>query len=70
MALREAHSGSTVSNQAGPVGLELSVGDIKGLGKKERGRRRCNKKGEVRRAFKMATVLAEQRARRGQPALT
>ena len=52
MALREAHSGSTVSNQAGPVGSKSSVGDIKGLGKKERDRRRRNKKREVRKAFK------------------
>ena len=47
MALREAHSGSTVRNQAGPVGSESSVGDIKGLGKRERGRRRRNTKRAV-----------------------
>ena len=52
-ALREAHSGSTVRNQAGPVGSESSMGDITGLGKKERGRRRRNKKRAVRKAFKV-----------------
>ena len=53
MALREAHSGSTVRNQAGPVGSESSEGDIKGLGKRERGRRRRNTKRAVRKAFKV-----------------
>ena len=52
MALREAHSGSTVRNQAGPMGSKSPVGDIKGLGKKERDRRRRNKKREVRKASK------------------
>ena len=55
MALREAHFGSTVRNQAGPAGSELPRGGIRGLGKKERGRRRRNEKREVRKAF---TVVA------------
>ena len=53
MGLQEAHSGSTMRNQAGPVGSESSMGDIKGLGKRERGRRRRNKKRAVRKAFKV-----------------
>ena len=35
------------------MGSESSMGDITGLGKKERGRRRRNKKRAVRKAFKV-----------------
>ena len=53
MALREAHSGSTVRNQAGPAGSESPRRGIRGLGKKERGRRRRNEKRAARKAFKV-----------------
>ena len=53
MALQEAHSGSTMRNQAGPMRSWSSVGDIKGLGKKERGQWRRNNKRQVRKAFKV-----------------
>ena len=54
MVPREAHSGSAVRNQ-GPVESGSSVGDIKGIGKEERGwrRRERTRKREVRKAFKV-----------------
>ena len=55
MVLWEAHSEPTVRNQAGPAGSELSMGGIRGLGKKERDRRRRNMKREVRKMFKVVT---------------
>ena len=53
--LWEAHSGSTVRNQAGPVGSESSMGDITGLGKKEHSWWQHNKKRVVQKVFKVVT---------------